>query len=191
VITRAPTPRPDWKLWKQIPTLKAWEAVALSLDIDPKAVKRVDLMAATAAMALHGGRIGLMAKQQLLTWSGPLSRFDESQEFNDRLEVTVRNVERLPSVGDAPEDGADRVVRLSEFAALARFLDWIGPDELSELGKAAEARDQTLANIQQTYNRLLTETGKPPSQRAVAKKSGHSRDAVSVRWPAVVKNRPK
>ena len=165
--------------------MKAWQAVALSLNIDPNAVKRVDLKAAAAAHALGGGKIGLAAKQQLLSWSGPASRFAESKEFNERLEVTIRNNETLPTVG-TPDDEADRRVRLSEFASLAHSIGWQIPDGLKGLAKPA---DQKLADMQQAYDKLRAKTGKAPSQRAVAAASGYRPETVSKRWPLLIKNR--
>jgi hypothetical protein len=175
-------PRPDWNLWRQIPTVKAFEAVALSLDIDPKTVRRVDLKAANEAIALRDDRIGLMAKQwALLNPGGPCVRFvEESEEFNERFEVTVRTVEELPSAGGASHDHADRLVRLSEFAAFAQSNGWKIPDGLKELAGGDDG--VKMAVIQRAYDDIHADTGKPPSQRAVTKRAGYDRATVRARW---------
>jgi hypothetical protein len=189
VTTGAPSrPRPDWRLWRQIPTAKVWEAVALSLDIDPTTVRRVDLKAANAALALRGDKIGLMAKQQALLWSGPTSRFDESEEFNERLEVTVRNEERLPNVAEAPDHPADRMVGLAQFAAMAGALQWEVPRELAQLPKPVQ--DPQLLDMRQAYDQLRAETGKEPSRRKVAERANYDRDTVNKRWNEVVSDGP-
>jgi hypothetical protein len=76
---------------------------------------------------------------------------------------------------------------MAQFAALALTLGWGIPTELKGLAKAA---DSMTGVMQQAYEELLAASGKPPSQRAVAKKSGYSRDAVTLRWSAISKNRP-
>jgi hypothetical protein len=42
--------------------------------------------------------------------------------------------------------------------------------------------DNALAEMKQAYDLLKRENGRPPSQRAVARKSGYHRSAVSARW---------
>jgi hypothetical protein len=156
--------------------------------MDPKSVKRIDLKAANAALALRDDKIGRMAKQEALLWSGPAYRFDESKEFNDRLEVTIGNKERLPNVGDTPEESADRRVQLAQFAALVLTLHWDIPAELKRL---ANPTDSKLADIQEAYNHLSRANGRAPSQRAVAKKSGYHPSTVAKRWSLIVKNQAK
>jgi hypothetical protein len=50
--------------------------------------------------------------------------------------------------------------------------------------------DPVLFDIQQAYDFLHAKNRKAPSQRAVAKKSGYSRDTVSSRWLHVRKLTP-
>jgi hypothetical protein len=187
----AARPRPDWTLWRQIPTVKAWEAVALSLDIDPKVVQRIDLRAQDAAAALLDNRIGLMSKQWLLLNPGPRVRFAESQEFSDRLEVTVRSEDRLPSavpIG-AEDHPTERRVHMSEFAALAQALGWRIPPDLERLAKSRRSSDFKLATMQAAYDELYAETGKPPSERQIAERTGFHRDTIK-RRRSQLKNRP-
>ena len=65
----------NWKKWSLIPHAKIWEIVALSLDIEPRQVnvKFADWTAASIA-----GK----------------PRFYEFQEFMDRLDVLIANVEK-------------------------------------------------------------------------------------------------
>jgi hypothetical protein len=167
--------------------VKAWEAVALSLNVEPTGVKRVDVRRANEVMALRDDKIGRMAKAGLLLDAGRSAyRFDESDDFNARLEAITRNEEALPSVGAPPatEYSADRHVRLSEFGALAISLGWKIPGELTKLARGA---DITLAEIQSAYDRLRRSTNKPPSQRDVATESGYHRETVKSRWKRVTK----
>jgi hypothetical protein len=189
-MTNTRRPDPDWNLWRKIPTVKAWEAVALSLSLEPKAVKYVDLKRANAVRALRDDKIGLMARQQALLDDGPAYRFHESPEFNERLEVTIRNGEALPTVGASPADdyAADRTVRLSQFATLASSLGWEIPVELKELENPAGGKaDRVLADIQAAYNAARAKKGKAPSQYAVAEESGYDRGTVRSRWSDVQK----
>jgi hypothetical protein len=50
--------------------------------------------------------------------------------------------------------------------------------------------DRALDDMQTAFDALRAETGKAPSQRSVAKKSGYSREAVASRW-AQLRNQPK
>jgi hypothetical protein len=50
--------------------------------------------------------------------------------------------------------------------------------------------DYKLDDIQQSFDKLLAETGRAPSQRAVAEYSGYNRETVAKRWPHLKKNRP-
>jgi hypothetical protein len=179
-------PRPDWVLWTQIPVVKAWEVVALSLDIDPKAVIRVDLKAATAAQALRDDKIGRMAKVWLLCWSGPTSRFNESQHFADRLEVATRNAASAPGAGGDSENSADRLVDLAAVATMAISMGWQIPREFAALAKPVKP-DSMLVNIQKAYDLLRKKQGSEPSQRDVSEKVPCARATVSSRWSRVNK----
>lgn len=58
----------NWEKWRLIPAVKLWQAVALSLNIDPDRV-RSDY-----------------------SWKAETTRFPESQTFRDRLDVLRSNL---------------------------------------------------------------------------------------------------
>ncbi len=60
--------RPRWKKWRLMPEVAAWEAVALSMDIEPEQVNFDE------SESYYDG-----------------NPFDEGKEFNDRLSVVVAN----------------------------------------------------------------------------------------------------
>ena len=103
---------PNWRKWRHVPNVKLWEAVALSLDIEPKFVKH----------GPHG-------------WVGGSHVFSESELFKDRIFIATRNL----SVNGPLEPTAIVVahpeaceVSLVKFSAWARSIDWEIPSELAE-----------------------------------------------------------
>lgn len=115
----APSNRtPDWAWWRHVPTVTLDEAVALSLNIDPRQLRRA------STLALMAGR-----------------RFDEGPEFERRLALANRCLgDTLPGpvnpLGVRYYDEA-AAVRLREFAAWAHSVEWRFPSELARLGPAA------------------------------------------------------
>lgn len=51
-------------------------------------------------------------------------------------------------------------------------------------------QDDKLQDIQQAYDELFAQTGKAPSRRAVAERSGYNRETVNLRWGLLNKNQP-
>jgi hypothetical protein len=110
--------KPNWEKWRHVPNTKIWEAVALSLNIDPWEVRPAS------------GRIP----------GGPLI-FDEGQEFNDRIFVVDRNL--ATGAGPTPQiaavdDPPSCVVSLCEFATWAHSLGWDVPLEFAALLRAEQ-----------------------------------------------------
>jgi hypothetical protein len=106
---------PNWQKWKHVPDVKLYEAVALSLNIAPEKLR-------PNPHAWMGGK-----------------RFDESEEFLDRLFVAQRN---LQSLGPLNFQGMryydeDPVIGLQDFAAWAVSIGWVLPSELTELPTGA------------------------------------------------------
>jgi hypothetical protein len=98
----------NWRKWKRVPSATLYEAVALSLNIDPEQIRR-------NPRAWMGGK-----------------RFAEDQEFLDRLFVANRNIDNL---GPRNYMGVryyeeDPVVNLQAFAAWAASIGWHLPAEL-------------------------------------------------------------
>jgi hypothetical protein len=161
MMTRQPSPT-----WWQLLTVPVWQAVALSLDIDPHAVKRVHVKAAEKDRARRDDKIGRMAQYILDTWTGPAVKFHEAPEFHQRLELAMRDTTRLPTVTDegGESDPSDRYVRLPEFASLALLLGWQIPDALKQLAGSSAARRAVPVAEQQAREVLsiLRALGKDP-----------------------------
>ena len=106
---------PNWQVWHLVPEVKLYEAVALSLGIDPKKL----------CHNLH-------------SWMGG-SRFKEDQEFADRLFIAERNLEilrPLNSMGMRYYDD-DPVIALKAFAAWGVSIGWDLPSELADIAAGA------------------------------------------------------
>lgn len=115
---RSDSRRPNWDVWLHVPVAILWEAVALSLGIDPKRVRMSD----------HGWAAG---PDHFLT--------DEGPDFDNRLLVASRNLRQegplhlqVPLVGGPATCG----VELGEFAAWALKIGWHMPQQMCELGIA-------------------------------------------------------
>lgn len=110
--------RPDWSLWLALPQVKVWQAVALSLDMDPDAMVR----SPHAWMAGPGGA----------TLFERRSFADEAQaaEFEKRRRVAAASL-----AGGADNDTAEGP--LPVFVALALRRQWAMPDELRALESVA------------------------------------------------------
>lgn len=107
---------PNWRIWKYIPEVKLYEAVALSLNIDPKKARH------SPHSSMSGRRL-----------------FDEGQQFAERLFVVERNLDTIGvrNFANVRYFDADPVIRLKAFAAWAVSIGWSLPSELVELATGA------------------------------------------------------
>ncbi len=104
---------PNWNKRPLIPNLAPWQCAALWTNIDPDKVKLID----HAWMA-----------------DGSIHRFDESQDFKDKLELVEAN-----QYGALKSDGrSSYTVDLRLFAAWVREIGWPAPPELLAI---ADGRD--------------------------------------------------
>jgi hypothetical protein len=113
---------PDWVWWRHVPTVALHEAVALSLNINPRQLRRA------STHALPAGR-----------------QFEEGPDFEQRLTLARRCLSAtLPgpenSVAVRYYDEAP-VVKLRDFAEWARFVEWEIPPELARLAIGDGARE--------------------------------------------------
>lgn len=110
---------PRWNKWRLMPEVKMWEAIALSLNVEPDKIK-------TSSTA----------------WMGAEHPFDEGEEFNDRLAVLRANSGRANfptpctlNMGEWYSCG----VRLNEFSSWALSVtEWGLPPELVAMAKTSE-----------------------------------------------------
>lgn len=115
------TRRPRWSKWRLMPEVKAWEAVALSLNIEPEKVK-----------------------SDSNAWMGAQFPFDEGDEFNDRLSIVVANIwhpAHFPTACTLSLNGGYLCgVRLAEFATFGvSYAEWDLPSEFAALAAHDDA----------------------------------------------------
>lgn len=111
--------KPDWNLWPAMPWVKAWEAVALSLDIEPKSLEQdpLSLMADTG-----GGPFFL---------KGSFPSRQIKDEFDQRLRL-------LKAHYTNPDFSSFDDVNLAEFSAWSLSSRWSIPPEIAALAKNAD-----------------------------------------------------
>jgi hypothetical protein len=114
------TGRPNWRLWTSVPHVELWQAVALSLDLDP------DLIPSFSGWELrdHVGSPGLTA------------------EFNLRLRILHAQCgpswRKKPGPVTQKVNGDDELrdeIELLDFVVWGRALKWRMPRELTNLVK--------------------------------------------------------
>lgn len=123
--TNPPTRTPNWAKWRHIPNARVWQAVALSLSIDPDKVKH----------SPHSWRI----KRHL---------FCEDSEFKDRIDIACTNLGHPGGIvsnstflgGTTLDDRTKYEVSLPQFAEWAMRIGWEIPSELVELAETAPSQ---------------------------------------------------
>ncbi len=112
--------KPNWKKWRHVPHVKIWEAVALSLGIEPKEVD----------IDPNGWMTGHLI-------------FNEFEEFNDRIFVAGRQVETSSGFdvkSRVLDDPSNCTVDLGEFAAWALSIEWDIPPEFEAMSSRDEGK---------------------------------------------------
>jgi hypothetical protein len=105
--------QPNWLVWLKIPKVKVWQAVALSLDIDPQKVR----VSSTGWMAGGGGFF-----------------HEENQDFSDRLLVLRNNLGQesgLPLLSISMGDPDRCEIAVADFVKWALKSEWPIPPQLS------------------------------------------------------------
>lgn len=122
---------PNWSKWRNVPEIKLWEAVALSLDIEPSKIKH------------HFYR--------------HIHVFADTQEFEDRLFVAKSNLgqgKRLtPSVNNLLSP-VDTLLQIPKFVAWALSIRWEMPEQFANLASSDSAQSE-FKESDPTYPREL------------------------------------
>lgn len=132
----APSRKPNWSKWRHMLDVKVWQAVALSLDIDPDKLQRNP----------HA-------------WMSGAPGFLEGREFADRLDVVCANIgsgRALTPVAYPSEHKASWPVQMREFVAWCMSIDWPIPDELRALVGAptpVDASSESTVTVASEYFR--------------------------------------
>lgn len=125
-------PRPDiWKKWRYIPECQLWEAVCLSMDLEP------------AGFAQANG----------------YSEFRRA-DYRDRLEVALANLSAEGAIRPAEECPAGvgkqhSVVYLSEVSAAAIAWGWTIPDGMRELATIAHQTSNEASVSSTAHEQIL------------------------------------
>lgn len=100
---------PNWNHWRHIPEATLWELVALSLNIDPDKVRH-----------------------QRDSWMAGSHLFEESDEFDKRLDILVRNLNHRPElkrIGAIASDPIDCTLAIAAFEQFSKSVDWELPKD--------------------------------------------------------------
>jgi len=127
---------PNWRKWHQMPEWRLWEAVALSLNIDPDKVKT-----------------------NRNAWMGAAHPFAEKGDFSDRLEIVRRNIGRPGGIKPRISNMGRwylATVEAVEFAAWARGAGWSTPDELAALANVVPTPSAQTVAIIEMAPRMIT-----------------------------------
>lgn len=101
---------PNWSKWQNVPEIKLWEAVALSLNIEPRKIKDYPYE--------------------------NIHMFADIQEFEDRLFVAERNLgqgKRLTAAVINAATPVDTLIPIPKFVAWAISIQWQMPEQLANL----------------------------------------------------------
>ena len=121
------TNRVDWDHWLNIPTVTLWQAVALSMDIDPDDEQRINIR--------EGGLNKLITSP------------DKDIKFRKRLKLLIAHVydtDHLHVRNREKIKYANSVIYLNSFADFALIIDWDIPKELTLL--RTPVGDKVLSN---------------------------------------------
>lgn len=109
----------NWNVWRHMPNAMVYQAVALSLDIDPKKVR------------FH--RDAWMCDGEDL--------FDEEQVFDDRMMLAKANIGKMTITQLTIGDASKTEITLASFAEWAIGVHWNIPEELRAMA-AKEPEEQ-------------------------------------------------
>lgn len=130
-----PAKTPDWDFWLHMPEVRLWQAVALSMNIDP------DLLKGHPQAWMGGPGAGPIFKENSFSSQAQKDTFGKCL----RLLVANLSVKNGFSPGTLSMDNPhNHGVRLSEFAAWAPTVGWNDiPPELAALAKKPTAAAET------------------------------------------------
>ena len=156
---------PNWQKWKHVPETKLYQAVALSLNIAPEKLRP----------SLHA-------------WMGG-KRFDEDEEFAERLFVVERNLQNLRpsnSLGVVYYD-EEPVIRLQDFVAWALSIGWSLPCELVKLATDASGA----ASPVNAREAEAIPSGEPPANAEPTLKGANQRHGGRKKGSGAIDDTPR
>jgi len=134
--------KPDWSEWSLMSKVELWQAVALSMDLEPHDLHR----------DVHTPLLGFGSF--FVPNSFPSSAIE--REFEKRLRILEANIEDSAKFPDAVINGELRrsIVELPEFSAWAASVGWEMPDELATKSPEADECDRVLPNCQDEESKI-------------------------------------
>ena len=128
--------KPNWAVWSATSKVRAWQGVALSLNIEPTSIRRTSL--GSAKNADSWARLGVDVERVVYTpIAGGALLLDTriAKDFNQRLGAAIVEFDKLQPRPKESDDGlsADVYLSLPTFAAWAVRLGWRVPPEFSAL----------------------------------------------------------
>ena len=128
--------KPDWNEWSLMPRVELWQAVALSMDLEPHDLHR----------DVHTPLLGFGSFFKPNSF--PSSAVE--REFEKRLRILEANLEDSAKFPDAVINRELRrsIVELPEFSAWAASVGWEIPDELATKSPEADECDRVMPNFQ-------------------------------------------
>lgn len=115
---KGPSKTPDWREWGHMPTVTAWQACALSLNINPHLLEKHEAWGSSTSLSFT-------------------LRKEVSDEYNLRKRVLIAN---LPEPDDYPKDTP---ITPSYFVDRAKSFGWSMPSKLEEMArKPTDAPEQ-------------------------------------------------
>ena len=134
---------PDWSFWLHVPRVTVYEAVALSLGIDPQSLTPVPPFGQTAP---------------------------PRPEFARRLDLAFRNLHEALVVLNWRQywRGAEPIIRLTRFVEWAASIGWGMPVELAALAVEPEPPAETAATAASEPTAPVTPGGETPANDAEA-----------------------
>ncbi len=122
----------NWEKWQFIPEVILWEAVALSLDIEPEY---------------------LDAKDPKISRHKQAIQYEEEKEFNDRYFIAESNMGKnkaLLPLSVIPR-GHRHGISLVDFSAWAQSLNWEIPQELANLATQNVGQNKSTTNFNSCF----------------------------------------
>ena len=134
--------KPDWSEWSLMPKVEVWQAVALSMNLEPHDLRR----------DVHTPFLGFGSFFK----PGSFSNLNTEREFEKRLRILEANLEDSAKFPNAVINREFRlsILALPEFSAWVASVGWEMPEELATKYAEADEADRVLPNCQDEESKI-------------------------------------
>lgn len=158
---------PDWSEWGLMPKVELWQAVALSMNLEPHALRK----------DVHTPLLGFGSFFKPNSF--PSSAIE--REFEKRLRILGANLEYSKQFSDAIVNYGElrlSIVALPEFSAWAVSVGWEIPEELAKKSAKADEDDRVPSNCKDVEIELaaLFDYVSPAQLEKMFPSGGHWKD---------------